>query len=207
MSVVAKLDVLRKAMDLDPVNRKLVFPGLVQDPDALEAVVLGREVQVAAHADFHRRHPRRRQAFGPGVTVEAVELELAGVMGVAEGNRLIRTRERLVPGRVVGLARRECGKESVELRRNLDLEIRILLHPRLQRLRFTDALGAERVTGRGAGETTRPLQQEQRQSGGDEQQAQGGAAAGAEGNHGRLRSPLAMYVMSALRSAQSDLAL
>ncbi len=157
VTVVRELDVLRKAMDLDPGNRELVFPVLVQDPDSLQAVVLGRKLLVAGDADLDGRHPRHRQAIAPGVAVETVQLEPAGVMGVAEGNRLHRPGERLVPGRLVGPAGRDRGEELVELRGDLDLEIRLRLLQRLQLLRLTDAAGDEHLAAQRPGRIARAL--------------------------------------------------
>ena len=52
MSVVAKLHVLRQAVNLYPLDRRLLFPVLLQDLNPFELVVFFGELAVAAHAEF-----------------------------------------------------------------------------------------------------------------------------------------------------------
>ena len=91
------LHVLGQAVDLHPLDRLLPLPVLLQHADALELVVLGRELRVAAHAELDRRNARGARAIGAGVAVLAVDLVLARVVLVAERDRLVRARARPGP--------------------------------------------------------------------------------------------------------------
>ena len=50
VAIVTELDVLGEAMDLDPFDRFLLLPMILQDPNPLDLVVLGRELRMTAHA-------------------------------------------------------------------------------------------------------------------------------------------------------------
>src|SRR5690606_7885971 len=68
-----------------PVDGALLVPVLLQ---LLHAGQVLTELRVAAHAGLHRRHAGGRRAVRAGVAVEALDLVLARVQRVAEGNRL-----------------------------------------------------------------------------------------------------------------------
>ena len=99
------------------------------------------EVRVAAHAHRERRHSGRHRAVGAGVTVEAVDLVHARVVGVAERNGLLRPRSGVVPGEVLAVAGVERGELAIELGGDLDLEVRVVLLGLLEPLGVADALG------------------------------------------------------------------
>ena len=86
VAVVLELHVLGKAMDLHPLDRLLLVPVLLERLDAFE--VADRELRVAAHAQLDRRDARGPGLVRAGVAVQAVDLVLAGVVRVAEGDRL-----------------------------------------------------------------------------------------------------------------------
>ena len=94
---VLELHVLGQAMDLDPLDRRLALPVVLEGADARELVVGRRELLVAAHAQLDRGHAGGRRAVRPRVTVLAVDLEEPGVVLVAERDRLQRSRRRRRP--------------------------------------------------------------------------------------------------------------
>jgi hypothetical protein len=55
--VVPELDVLREAMDLEPRDRLLLLPVLLEGPDARKLVVTRRKLEVTAHARLDRGNP------------------------------------------------------------------------------------------------------------------------------------------------------
>jgi hypothetical protein len=85
VAVVAELHVVGHAMDADPIDRLLVLPVLLELLDALE---VGAELGVAAHARLDRGNSGHAAAVRTTVTVEAIDLVLAGVQRVAERDRL-----------------------------------------------------------------------------------------------------------------------
>ena len=50
VAIVAELDVLGEAMDLDPCDRFILLPMILQDQNPLDLVVPGRERRMTAHA-------------------------------------------------------------------------------------------------------------------------------------------------------------
>ena len=153
VAVVSELHVLGQTMKLDPFDRLLLFPVLLEDPDALDLVVLGGELRVAAHAEFDRGNTRGLGLVRPRMAVQAFDLELARVMLVAEGNRLDRARRFGIPGGDRGLAGAGRRPLLVELRGNLDLEIGILFLAAPQSVGFADARRDQDVAPRSVGFT------------------------------------------------------
>ena len=151
VAVVTELDVLREAMELDPLDRLLLFPMFLEDTDALDLVVLGRELAMAAHAELNGGNARRLGTIGSGVTIKALDLELAGVMLMAERNRLERALGLRVPGVGCGLTRGRRRPLLVVCSRDLDLEVGIVFFLRTKLMRFANAGRDEDVTTSGGG--------------------------------------------------------
>src|SRR5947208_3854695 len=89
VTLVRELDEPRHLVDAGPRHRSALLPVCPELLDLLlQLRVLGRDDLVAAHAAPDRRHPGVGGAPGVGVTVLAVDLEVAGVDPVAEEYRL-----------------------------------------------------------------------------------------------------------------------
>ena len=136
-------------MDLQPLDGPLLRPVLLQDADPLELVVLGGEILVAAHAQLDGRHAGHARPVRPRVAVETLHLEGARVVCVAEGDGLLGTGRRLVPGGVVGATGLEGRKRAIELRRDLDGEMGILRLTGLELLRLTNTVCPQHLVARG----------------------------------------------------------
>jgi len=148
VAVMPKLDVLGKAMNLDPFDRLLLFPMIFQDSNAFDLIVFGRKLRMTAHAEFDGGNAGGLGFVRPRMAVETVDLELTGMMLVAERNRLLRSRRFGIPGGNRRPTRTRRRPFLVELSRDLDLEIRIVFLSSAKLMRFADTAGDENVTVR-----------------------------------------------------------
>ena len=82
VAIVAELDVLRQPMDLNPFDRFLLFPVLLQYPNALDLVVFERELRVASHAELDGGDAGGLGLVGARVAIETLDLEFARVVFV-----------------------------------------------------------------------------------------------------------------------------
>ena len=147
VAIVSELDVLRETVDLDPLDRLLLFPVILQDSNALDLVVLGRELRMTAHTQFDRGDASGLGLIRPRVAVETIDLELTRVVFVAERNRLDGSRGLGIPGSDRGLTGAGRGPLLIELRGNLDLELRVFFLLSAQRVRIANAGRDSEVAG------------------------------------------------------------
>lgn len=139
VAVVAELDVLGEAMELNPFDGLLLFPMQLEISDALDLIVIGGELRMATHADLNGGNTCGLGNIRSRVTIKAVDFELTGVMLVAEGDRLDRPLGLGIPcidRRLTGAGR---GPLFIELDGNFDLEMGIVFLGQPQSVRVTDA--------------------------------------------------------------------
>src|SRR5262249_50132030 len=85
VNAVVEINVVRKAMHFDPLNRSV---GAIAFPDRLEIAGVVEQDGMAGHAGFGGRNARGRRSLPASVTVAAVKPIVAHVVLMAELHRL-----------------------------------------------------------------------------------------------------------------------
>ena len=140
MNAVIEINVVREPVNLHPMNRfvrAIAFAHRFQVADVIE------QHGMAIHARLRRRNARVRGGFHAGVTVTAVNTVIAGVMLVAELNRLVASyvligdiwRSGHHQNRCQGNARKYCSAQQTESCEKIRASVKDLCHVRFAPVR------------------------------------------------------------------------
>lgn len=128
VSTVIKVNEIRKIVNTNPFYWLIGFPAL---PDRLQYIFLGVHLRVARHADFGRRHGRKRGALYIKMTIPAVQPETGYVMLVRKLHGLHHMVT--LPGHIAGFIPQERGgkrsarQENKRYNRGFDLVVYIFM--------------------------------------------------------------------------------
>ena len=138
VTIVSKLDVVRKTVDLNPFDRLLLLPMILQDPNALDLVVFGGELGMTTHTEFDGRHARGLGFIRRRMAVETIDLEFSRMVFVAEGNRLHEAGRLFIECRLMGKTCGAARPRGIEFLGNLDFQLGIVFLERPEFVRFAD---------------------------------------------------------------------